>query len=57
MQGDGLGLDGRTYHIDSLGDGGWVTADGADALAGERLVGRRPVLARRAATGATGAAR
>jgi 3D (Asp-Asp-Asp) domain-containing protein len=29
MQGDGLGLDGRQYHIDSLGDGGWVTADGA----------------------------
>jgi hypothetical protein len=29
MEGDGLGLDGRQYHIDSLGDGGWVTADGA----------------------------
>jgi 3D (Asp-Asp-Asp) domain-containing protein len=28
MQGDGLGLDGREYHIDALGDGGWVTADG-----------------------------
>lgn len=28
MQGDGLGLDGRQYHIDSLGDGGWVTAAG-----------------------------
>jgi 3D (Asp-Asp-Asp) domain-containing protein len=28
MEGDGLGLDGRQYHIDSLGDGGWVTADG-----------------------------
>jgi 3D (Asp-Asp-Asp) domain-containing protein len=29
MEGDGIGLDGRQYHIDSLGDGGWVTADGA----------------------------
>jgi len=28
MQGDGVGLDGRTYHIQSLGDGGWVTAAG-----------------------------
>jgi 3D (Asp-Asp-Asp) domain-containing protein len=28
MEGDGIGLDGRRYHIDSLGDGGWVTADG-----------------------------
>jgi 3D domain len=28
MQGDGVGLDGRQYHIDALGDGGWVTADG-----------------------------
>jgi 3D (Asp-Asp-Asp) domain-containing protein len=29
MEGDGIGLDGRRYHIDSLGDGGWVTSDGA----------------------------
>jgi 3D (Asp-Asp-Asp) domain-containing protein len=29
MEGDGVGLDGRLYHIDSLGDGGWVTANGA----------------------------
>jgi 3D (Asp-Asp-Asp) domain-containing protein len=28
MQGEGLGLDGRMYHIDSLGIGGWVTASG-----------------------------
>jgi hypothetical protein len=28
MEGDGVGLDGRQYHIDALGDGGWVTADG-----------------------------
>jgi 3D (Asp-Asp-Asp) domain-containing protein len=29
MEGDGIGLDGQPYHIDSLGDGGWVTATGA----------------------------
>jgi 3D (Asp-Asp-Asp) domain-containing protein len=28
MQGEGIGLDGRLYHIDALGAGGWVT-DGA----------------------------
>jgi hypothetical protein len=28
MEGDGIGLDGRQYHIQSLGNGGWVTADG-----------------------------
>ncbi|MGH2858341.1 MAG: 3D domain-containing protein [Solirubrobacteraceae bacterium] len=29
MEGDGIGLDGRMYHIESIGAGGWVTADGA----------------------------
>ena len=29
MQGDGIGLDGQPYHIESLGSGGWVTATGA----------------------------
>jgi 3D (Asp-Asp-Asp) domain-containing protein len=29
MEGSGIGLDGRMYHIDALGDGGWVTATGA----------------------------
>jgi 3D (Asp-Asp-Asp) domain-containing protein len=29
MEGQGIGLDGRTYHINALGDGGWVTAAGA----------------------------
>jgi hypothetical protein len=24
MEGEGIGLDGRTYHIDALGSGGWV---------------------------------
>jgi 3D (Asp-Asp-Asp) domain-containing protein len=29
MQGEGIGLDGRIYHIDSLGNAGWVTSSGA----------------------------
>ncbi len=29
MQGEGLGLDGRLYHISALGDGGWVTLSGS----------------------------
>jgi 3D (Asp-Asp-Asp) domain-containing protein len=28
MEGEGIGLDGRTYHIDALGQGGWVDAEG-----------------------------
>jgi 3D (Asp-Asp-Asp) domain-containing protein len=28
MEGDGIGLDGRHYHIDALGHGGWVNAAG-----------------------------
>jgi 3D (Asp-Asp-Asp) domain-containing protein len=28
MNGEGIGLDGRMYHIDSLGNGGWITAGG-----------------------------
>jgi 3D (Asp-Asp-Asp) domain-containing protein len=28
MEGDGIGLDGRRYHIDNLGSGGWLTAAG-----------------------------
>jgi 3D (Asp-Asp-Asp) domain-containing protein len=28
MEGDGIGLDGQHYHINALGDGGWVNADG-----------------------------
>jgi 3D (Asp-Asp-Asp) domain-containing protein len=30
MEGDGIGLDGRPYHIDSLGSGGWLTAGGGN---------------------------
>jgi hypothetical protein len=29
MEGDGIGLDRRRYHIEQLGTGGWVTASGA----------------------------
>jgi hypothetical protein len=29
MEGDGLGLDGKQYHIENLGSGGWLTAGGA----------------------------
>ena len=29
MEGSGIGLDGQPYHIDALGNGGWVTATGA----------------------------
>jgi hypothetical protein len=28
MQGEGIGLDGRLYHINALGDGGWITSTG-----------------------------
>jgi 3D (Asp-Asp-Asp) domain-containing protein len=28
MEGDGIGLDGRHYHIDALGTGGWVNRNG-----------------------------
>jgi 3D (Asp-Asp-Asp) domain-containing protein len=28
MEGEGIGLDGRMYHIDALGQGGWVDARG-----------------------------
>ncbi|MGB2710211.1 MAG: 3D domain-containing protein, partial [Conexibacter sp.] len=32
MQGTGIGLDGQLYHIDALGDGGWVTDRGRPSL-------------------------
>ncbi|HEY2258820.1 MAG TPA: 3D domain-containing protein [Solirubrobacteraceae bacterium] len=28
MEGDGIGLDGKPYHIENLGSGGWLTAGG-----------------------------
>ena len=30
MEGDGIGLDGRQYHIDNVGSGGWLTATGGN---------------------------
>jgi len=35
MEGDGVGLDGRMYHIDSIGDAGWVTASGRSSDPGK----------------------
>src|SRR5262249_25680049 len=29
MEGDGIGLDGKRYHIEDLGSGGWVDATGS----------------------------
>jgi 3D (Asp-Asp-Asp) domain-containing protein len=29
MEGDGVGLDGRQYHVAALGSGGWLTASGS----------------------------
>ena len=34
MEGDGVGLDGRQYHIQELGSGGWVTAKAKPSVAG-----------------------
>lgn len=33
MEGEGIGLDGRMYHIDAMGDGGWVTKSGKSTCA------------------------
>lgn len=35
MQGTGIGLDGQLYHIDALGQGGWVTDRGRPSLPGK----------------------
>jgi 3D (Asp-Asp-Asp) domain-containing protein len=37
MQGDGIGLDGRMYHIDSMGNAGWVTAAGTPTSASDEF--------------------
>jgi len=42
MEGEGLGLDGRMYHIDSLGDGGWVTASGQPTSPSDGWAGGPP---------------
>ena len=46
MEGEGIGLDGQLYHIQSLGDGGWVTASGPLHRPRQRLAGAAPLLAR-----------
>jgi 3D (Asp-Asp-Asp) domain-containing protein len=35
MEGEGLGLDGSLYHINALGDGGWVTSAGVPTAPGD----------------------
>jgi 3D (Asp-Asp-Asp) domain-containing protein len=42
MQGEGIGLDGRTYHIDALGSDGWVTAAGKPTNAAKGWTGGAP---------------
>ncbi len=42
MEGEGYGLDGRMYHIDSLGDGGWVTKAGRPTSAGDGFAAGAP---------------
>ena len=55
MEGEGIGLDGRMYHIDALGDGGWVTVARRVDLACRRLARRALRSGGPAATGATAA--
>jgi hypothetical protein len=42
MQGEGIGLDGRMYHIASLGNAGWVTVDGGSTAAAAGFSGGPP---------------
>jgi 3D (Asp-Asp-Asp) domain-containing protein len=42
MEGEGLGLDGRLYHIAQLGNGGWVTAAGVSTSAAAGWPGGAP---------------
>jgi hypothetical protein len=42
MEGDGYGLDGQQYHIDAIGDGGWVTAAGRITEASRNWSGGAP---------------
>ena len=42
MEGQGYGLDGRMYHIDSLGDGGWVTSSGKPTDASDGFAAGAP---------------
>lgn len=43
MQGDGIGLDGRPYHIDNLGDGGWINAQMQSTDASDGFSGGPPI--------------
>jgi 3D (Asp-Asp-Asp) domain-containing protein len=42
MEGEGIGLDGRSYHIDAAGNGGWVTAAGRATDPGAGWAGGSP---------------
>jgi 3D (Asp-Asp-Asp) domain-containing protein len=42
MEGEGIGLDGRLYHINALGDGGWVTVSGATTSPSDGWSGGSP---------------
>jgi 3D (Asp-Asp-Asp) domain-containing protein len=42
MEGEGFGLDGRMYHIDALGNEGWVTASGAPTHASDGFAAGAP---------------
>ncbi|HEY1523882.1 MAG TPA: 3D domain-containing protein [Solirubrobacteraceae bacterium] len=42
MEGEGVGLDGRMYHIDSMGNGGWVTSAGRSTSASSEFAGGSP---------------
>ncbi|MFL5824113.1 MAG: 3D domain-containing protein [Solirubrobacteraceae bacterium] len=42
MEGDGFGMDGRQYHIDSMGDGGWVTSAGRSTSASNEFAAGSP---------------
>jgi len=42
MEGEGIGLDGQLYHIDELGDGGWITSNGRSSIASKNWRGGPP---------------
>jgi 3D (Asp-Asp-Asp) domain-containing protein len=42
MQGEGIGLDGRMYHINAMGNGGWVTAAGKSTSASNEFAAGAP---------------
>lgn len=42
MEGEGVGLDGRMYHINSMGDGGWVTSAGRSTSASNEFAAGSP---------------